>query len=55
MTSSHPASRLLLLYAAALAIMLVTAIAIASLRDAPPATAADHAPVAAQSASKSQR
>jgi hypothetical protein len=53
MTTSHPASRVLLLYAAALAVMLVTAIAIAAMRDAPAATA-DDTPVAAQSASKSR-
>ena len=36
---AHPASRLLLLYAAALAIMLVAAVTSASMRDAAPAAA----------------
>ena len=54
MTTSHPASRVLLLYAAVLAAMLVTAITIASLRDVPPAKAGD-TPVAAQSSSSDDR
>ena len=54
MTTTHPASRVLLFYAAVLAVMLVTAITIAALRDAPPATAADDAPVVTQTASKSR-
>ena len=39
MTTSHPASRVLLLYAACLALMLVTAVTIAVMRDAPAAKA----------------
>jgi hypothetical protein len=39
MTSSHPASRVLLLYAAMMALMLVTAVTIAALRNTPSAEA----------------
>jgi hypothetical protein len=40
----HPASRILLLYAACLALMLVAAISIAALRDTPSASADTDAP-----------
>lgn len=50
MTTSHPASRVLLLYAAVLAAMLVAAITIAAVRDVPAAKAGE-APAAAQSSS----
>jgi hypothetical protein len=38
-TSSHPASRTLLLFAAVLALMLVTAVTVAALQNAPSAKA----------------
>ena len=40
----HPASRILLLYAACLALMLVTALSVATLRNAPAAEAESGAP-----------
>ena len=44
----HPASRVLLLYATCLALMLVAALSIATLRNSPQAAAADDAPIEAR-------
>ena len=44
----HPASRILLLYAACLALMLVASLSIATLRNAPSASAGTEAPTQEQ-------
>ena len=51
----HPASRVLLFYAACLALMLVAALSIATLRNAPSASADTDAPVTSQPIEASAR